>query len=645
MNPTPGRARPMTPPGATNEAVLRGYADATPADSDTASSPWQRQWAAVPATWHGPWVIDTHPFTELFTANANYAPGRAFDFRPDGPPRLGQELTWWLYTCWREGLRKVEPSMLTWWSTAITTMARTRAEFTGRPPASILDFEPHLVVREAVRAFDARNHRMPSPGNLRNLTSIANHIHQLAAARTTDAPWWAHDRWDLTLDDRIPRRPHEPAAHRAIDLSAISPPWLRDGVRYWLSTALTSDYYRWTTIATRATSIATYFTPWLTTRPDHGPVIEVDPDQLRIAFDDFQSWLRAPAATSTGKILGGNQIAAISSHVQSFYQWMLDHHRQAATATADPRWNDLTDAHARLWTPTYRRARPSAGSEHDWIAAADIARMAAWTEALFTPTDTHVTIRPPGMTPTTVTGLGDPQAARAWLLQAMTGRRVSEILMLDFDPLTALPGLDTETAGPDDFVARLRYQQTKVDGIDATILVDAAVVDLITAQQAWARAHTEPGATPTYLFLAPRHNHKGQRPRPYPSHQAALRRLDDLARLRDSTGAPLKFTRTHRLRHTRATELLNAGVPIHIVQRYLGHRSPEMTMRYAATLARTAEAEFLKPNAPAPSATTSPSPTPTSTRSPSSPAAPTGSCPTAPASYPPPKPATKETPA
>uniref|UniRef100_UPI001591008B tyrosine-type recombinase/integrase n=1 Tax=Mycobacterium sp. D16R24 TaxID=1855656 RepID=UPI001591008B len=61
-----------------------------------------------------------------------------------------------------------------------------------------------------------------------------------------------------------------------------------------------------------------------------------------------------------------------------------------------------------------------------------------------------------------------------------------------------------------------------------------------------------------------------------------------------SAGNPLRFSQTHRLRHTRATELLNDGVPFHVVQRYLGHKSPEMTARYAATLAATAEAEFLK---------------------------------------------------
>ncbi|MFE2092697.1 tyrosine-type recombinase/integrase [Streptomyces sp. NPDC059460] len=63
--------------------------------------------------------------------------------------------------------------------------------------------------------------------------------------------------------------------------------------------------------------------------------------------------------------------------------------------------------------------------------------------------------------------------------------------------------------------------------------------------------------------------------------------------LRDSRGELLLYSRSHRLRHTKATTLINAGSPIHVVQRYLGHLSPEMTMRYAAILASTAEREFL----------------------------------------------------
>lgn len=40
--------------------------------------------------------------------------------------------------------------------------------------------------------------------------------------------------------------------------------------------------------------------------------------------------------------------------------------------------------------------------------------------------------------------------------------------------------------------------------------------------------------------------------------------------------------------------MIDAGVPIHVVQRYFGHGSPEMLMRYAATLASRAEHEFLQ---------------------------------------------------
>jgi len=50
----------------------------------------------------------------------------------------------------------------------------------------------------------------------------------------------------------------------------------------------------------------------------------------------------------------------------------------------------------------------------------------------------------------------------------------------------------------------------------------------------------------------------------------------------------------HRFRHTRATSLINANVPVHVVQRYLGHLSPRMTMHYSKTLRETHEREFLR---------------------------------------------------
>ena len=53
-----------------------------------------------------------------------------------------------------------------------------------------------------------------------------------------------------------------------------------------------------------------------------------------------------------------------------------------------------------------------------------------------------------------------------------------------------------------------------------------------------------------------------------------------------------KFT-THRLRHTFATEVLNRGVPLDVVQEWLGHAKIETTRRYAATLSPRAD-EFAK---------------------------------------------------
>jgi hypothetical protein len=44
---------------------------------------------------------------------------------------------------------------------------------------------------------------------------------------------------------------------------------------------------------------------------------------------------------------------------------------------------------------------------------------------------------------------------------------------------------------------------------------------------------------------------------------------------------------SHRLRHTYATELLNAGLPLVTIMKLLGHRSFRMTMRYAAIAQQT----------------------------------------------------------
>ncbi len=89
-------------------------------------------------------------------------------------------------------------------------------------------------------------------------------------------------------------------------------------------------------------------------------------------------------------------------------------------------------------------------------------------------------------------------------------------------------------------------------------------------------------------------NRNGDRPYSGNTLRNLLTELAVRLDVRDSTGALVDFNRTHRFRHTVATSLLNSGVPLHVLQRYLGHLTPTMSMTYAQTLQSTAEAEFLR---------------------------------------------------
>jgi integrase len=61
-------------------------------------------------------------------------------------------------------------------------------------------------------------------------------------------------------------------------------------------------------------------------------------------------------------------------------------------------------------------------------------------------------------------------------------------------------------------------------------------------------------------------------------------RLSEFAKridLRDDQGRLVQISKTHTFRHTKATNLLNAGVPIHVAMRYMGHKTPGMFLHYA----------------------------------------------------------------
>ncbi|MGH3736651.1 MAG: tyrosine-type recombinase/integrase [Micromonosporaceae bacterium] len=263
---------------------------------------------------------------------------------------------------------------------------------------------------------------------------------------------------------------------------------------------------------------------------------------------------------------------------------MNDCRAEAAAATGDDRWLALTDSHARLYRSEELHAERAIrqADERNYISDTDLTRMLQYVELLGLPRDQIMTITRDGQA-VEVAGFGQPAMMRAWLIQALTGRRAAEVLLMDFDPLTDIPGVDPTTVPEGGMVARLRYQQTKVDGAPATILVGADVVQIVREQQAWLRERwgLGPNGSVRYLFPKLAGNRKGTRAWVTSHYDGMLRKLSGALGLRDASGRPLSYSHSHRLRHTKATTLLNAGAPVHVVQRYLGHRSPEMSMRYA----------------------------------------------------------------
>ena len=50
----------------------------------------------------------------------------------------------------------------------------------------------------------------------------------------------------------------------------------------------------------------------------------------------------------------------------------------------------------------------------------------------------------------------------------------------------------------------------------------------------------------------------------------------------------------HSLRHTFATDMINAGMRVEVLQKLLGHKSIELTMRYAKLSAKTREQDYFR---------------------------------------------------
>jgi integrase len=510
------------------------------------------------------------------------------------PEPMVHELEWWLCSLHTGGER-----MNSWTLTRWVSVAAVLAADPKRSVDSFAFLSVEEWIQAAKRDFYERRGRLPARTfEQTHRATIARLCAALERAYGT-SEWWRADVWEPRRDPRIPVREHEPLGNARLRFAEIGQPWLRDAIKWFFARALEQGVLAWTSLPGYRTYLGSYFSEFLLEAGIDDPYLVEDEAELRGVALSLLSHLRGRRSRRGGGPLSAVSVGLAQTAVQGFYLFMADHRHEAAKALDEPRWLELSDAHARLWRAGEFVGKHRLTGPTDYIDPDALARIVSHLDILALGRDQTKTVVVDGER-REVAGRGDPQAMRAFLLEVLTGRRINEILLIDPEPLMALPGIDTSVEpDPEAFVARLRYRQTKIGGAPDTILVEREVVNIVCEQQRWLAEHlaainpiTPP--VPRYLFIAWQSNRNGARPYSANTLRGLLRGLARELQIRDQHGRLVDFQRTHRMRHTRATELLNGGVPIHVVQRYLGHLSPEMTMRYAATLPKTHEREFLR---------------------------------------------------
>jgi integrase len=538
-------------------------------------------------------VID---FTEAPFSAMTYA----YPSRPaarvwiDGLPEpMRHELLWWLCSLHAGGERVNSWTLQLWVRVAAGAAAGPKRSLDSFAGASVEQW-----MHAARRQFYERHGRLP--GRTFEQTHRATIARLCAALECAYAPgeWWRADVWGPRHDRRIPVREHEPLGNARLRFAGIEQPWLREAIKWFFASALERGMLAWTSLPGYRTYLGGYFSEFLIEAGIDHPRLADSDTKLRTVALQLLSFLRGRRGRR-GRRLSLVSVGLSQAAIQAFYLFMADQRHEAAETLGEPRWSELSDAHARLWRAGEFVRRDRRTGPSDFIDPEALGRIVSHLDILALSRDQTKTVLVDGEQ-REVSGRGDPQAMRAFLLEVLTGRRINEILLIDPKPLVPLPGIDAHSVSdPEAFVARLRYRQTKIGGAPDTILVEREVVNIIREQQRWLKEHLAPMSMdsppePRYLFVAWQSNRKGTQPYSANTLRTLLRGLATELQIRDQHGRLVDFQRTHRMRHTRATELLNRGAPIHVVQRYLGHLSPEMTMRYADTLPQTHEREFLR---------------------------------------------------
>jgi integrase len=494
------------------------------------------------------------------------------------PPTMKAEIRWLLQRFSQDTPLLLLPS-------TITHLCRMFAR--GQAPAGLVSLAscPPAELTRTLLGYICRT-------RTRLLSAHSRQQHHRSVALMTHAlyleysglAWWQHNVWRPDIDRRVPRDASWLRTQDMLGFTRFCLPWLREAVKLYGYKALTRKTLSWNTVIGRASSLHAKFEDFLL-RNDlggDGPVLLADPDDivdLGVAFGDYLA----------ERGISAIQQAHAKAAVEGLYRFLYDERKPVARTLADPRFAELDAAYTR-WFPQGRSERHRAyRSSHVDMLITDQAMTEIYrrAELLGLPTDQTLEFIIDGH-PRAVAGFNAPQVMRAWLLQAETGCRASEVLAAPYDCTTLLTAGQREALAIDadqadgELVAFFDHRRIKVDGEanPGRKPITQFALNIIDEQRRFVRDWLGPDGDPEYLFLRTWAKTCDQMPLSYGTYNNVLRALAKTVPLRDENGREVGLGKTHRLRHTKATRLLEAGVPLPVVQRYLGHASPEMSMHY-----------------------------------------------------------------
>ena len=344
---------------------------------------------------------------------------------------------------------------------------------------------------------------------------------RLQRLRTEDAPnrGFDADIWNLQA---LGSEPHASRSSVHVRFDGIVQPWLREVVKRWLRGRVITGFAGGT-IQNQARHIAA-FSNWLHAEY---PLVQGFSGLDRVLLE---AWL---TDIHLDKQAGPHQRNARIGTLRSFFEDCRRHH-----------WTPDLPTDAVLHRTDLAREPdllPRAISEH-------VIGQLESEEALDL--------------------IGDHTCETIIRVLIETGLRISHILRLPTDALQQDPSGHW----------CLRVMDTKVRREHALPLTEKLAGHL--HRQRDAVNERWPYGRQLMLFPRPTGNPDGQRPYAYGTFRDRLDEWIIRCDVRDEQGRLRRVT-AHQFRHTLGTRMINNGVPQHVVQEWLNHRSPQMTAHYA----------------------------------------------------------------